>query len=258
MDKQVPKHKGVYILPNLFTSASLFAGLLSLLWASSGLFERAAVAIFFSAIMDGLDGKVARLTGTTSAFGVQYDSLADLVAFGVTPAFLIYHFYLVQFHRIGVAVVFLFAVCGALRLARFNVAAAGAVASKKFFTGLPIPAAGCTVASLVFFHSVLPVSVLPVMPYVGMVLSIGVALLMVSRIRYASFKEFGFIKTHPFRTMVTAIVIFALVVASPKVFLFLFLLGYAISGLIYTFIYLPRMSNAANRAASAGESQTKS
>ena len=119
MDK-LPPHKGVYILPNLITTASLFCAFIALVWISRGMYDSAALAIFFAALLDGLDGKVARITNTSSPFGVEYDSLADLVAFGVTPAFLLFNWQLAVYGRYGLAVCFIFAACGAMRLARFH------------------------------------------------------------------------------------------------------------------------------------------
>ncbi|MDR2076354.1 MAG: CDP-diacylglycerol--serine O-phosphatidyltransferase [Desulfovibrio sp.] len=236
---KIPKHKSVYILPNLFTTASLFSGFLGILWAADGHYESCAIAIFFSALMDGLDGKVARLTGTTSEFGIQFDSLADLVAFGVTPGFLIYHAYLRAYDRLGIALAFLFAVCSALRLARFNIQTA--TSNKRFFTGLPTPAAGCALAGIVLVAPYLPGFLQGgAIPALALILTGGIAFLMVSTIRYASFKELGAFKAHPFRNMVVVILLFALGVASPRVFGFVFLFGYILSGLAYTFIILPR------------------
>ncbi|MDR0239391.1 MAG: CDP-diacylglycerol--serine O-phosphatidyltransferase, partial [Deltaproteobacteria bacterium] len=145
-------HKGVYILPNLLTTASLFAGFLGMIWALDGDFDGAAMAILFAAFMDGLDGKVARLTNTASEFGVQYDSLADLAAFGIAPALVLWQWHLQAFGRLGMAAAFVFAVCGALRLARFTVSANQATTSKKFFPGLPIPAAGSRIATFILFQ----------------------------------------------------------------------------------------------------------
>ncbi len=245
MEQPVPRHRSFYILPNLFTTASLFAAFLGMKWAAEGLYEQCAIAIFVSAFMDGLDGKVARLTKTASEFGVQYDSLADLAAFGFTPAFMTFQLALRDFGRVGVAAGFLFTVCAALRLARFNVSAAST--GKRYFTGLPSPAAGCTLAAFVLFFPFLPEFMLPAVNGIFLVITPVLALLMVSRIRYASFKEFGFIKAHPFRTMIFAILIFALIVTAPKIFAFLFLFGYILSGLVNTFITLPRMARSANR-----------
>lgn len=239
--KTGPVHKGVYILPNLFTTASLFAGFLGMLWAAAGAYEACSMAILFSALMDGLDGKVARLTNTASEFGVQYDSLCDLVAFGVAPAFLMWNWQLQQFGRLGIAIAFLLTVCGALRLARFNISTA--VTSKKFFTGLPIPAAGCCLASLVFFRPYVPEALLHAFPEFSLGLTLVLSFLMVSRVRYASFKEYGLIKAHPFSSMVTAILLFVLISSEPKLLGFLMFMGYLVSGLVYTFIILPRRSH---------------
>lgn len=239
--KTGPVHKGVYILPNLFTTASLFSGFLGLLWAASGDFEACAMAILFSALMDGLDGKVARLTNTASEFGVQYDSLCDLVAFGVCPAFMMWNWQLKAFGRLGIAVAFLLATCGALRLARFNISTA--VTSKKFFTGLPIPASGCALATLVFFQPYLPPALVPYFTGFTLGLTILLSFLMVSRVRYSSFKEYGLIKAHPFSSMVTAILLFVLVSSEPKLLGFLVFAGYLISGPVYTFIIIPRRNS---------------
>lgn len=253
MERPVPRHKSVYILPNLFTTASLFSGFLGLIWAGAGRYEACAMAILFSALMDGLDGKVARLTGTSSEFGVQYDSLADLVAFGVTPAFMMFQYSLHQYNRLGMAVGFLFTVCGALRLARFNVQAS--TANKRFFTGLPIPAAGCTLACLVLIAPSLPALMHEGIAGISLFFTAGIAFLMVSTIRYASFKELGAFKAHPFRTMVGVITLFALIVSNPKVFGSLVLFGYIVSGLINTFIILPRLARRANRTPHNTEKQ---
>ncbi len=243
----VPRHKSIYILPNLFTTGSLLAGFLAMLWASGGHYTTCAIAIFASALMDGLDGKVARLTNTSSEFGVQYDSLADLVAFGVAPAFMMFQYSLQQYNRLGIAAAFLFTVCSALRLARFNISTA--TANKRFFTGLPTPAAGCTLAGLVLLVPNLPDALQGAVPAFSLVLTVCIAILMVSRIRYASFKEIGFFKAHPFSTMVSVSLLFALIVANARVFGPLILFGYIISGLVHTFIILPRMARSANRIA---------
>ena len=252
MNKKAPRHKGVYILPNLFTAASLFAGFMGLIWSADGKFYYAAIAILVSAVLDALDGRVARLTNTASEFGVQFDSLADLVAFGVAPAFLMYKMTLYTFGRLGLAIAFMFAVCCALRLARFNVAAASnAPSNKKFFIGIPAPAAGCSLAIFVLFipdaalfmGETLAFIANAVNAYFGvisLVLTAIIALLMVSQVRYAAFKEMGFLKAHPFRYLVFAIIIFATIVAQPIPALFAILFTYILSGILYTVIILPR------------------
>ena len=232
-DPKKPVPRGVYILPNLFTTASLFAGFFSVILAFKGQFDMAAWAILIGAAMDGLDGKVARLTGTASQFGIEYDSLADDVTFGVAPGMLAYAWQLQSFGRLGLAVAFLFCGCAALRLARFNVGVS--TTSKRFFVGLPSPACACVMATFVLFMPYYPDFLNPVLPWLTLVLSVVVPLLMVSRVRYFSFKEFDFIKAHPFQTMVVMLIILAMVFSLPRLFCFLILLGYVISGPAYTY-----------------------
>ena len=205
-DPNKPVPRGVYILPNLFTTASLFAGFLSITLAISGDFDNAAWAILFSALMDGLDGKVARLTGSASQFGVA-------------PGVLAWTWQLQSFGRLGLAAAFLFAACGALRLARFNVGVS--TTSKRFFVGLPSPACACVMATFVLFMPYYPDFLMPVLPGLTLVLSVIVPLLMVSRVRYFSFKEFGFIKAHPFQTMVATLIVLSMVFSLPRLFCFL-------------------------------------
>lgn len=241
-EKALPRHKGVYILPNLFTTASLFLGFLGMIYAIEGQYEYTALCILGSCLFDGLDGKVARLTNTTSEFGVQFDSLADLVAFGVTPALTLYLWQLHSYGNLGLMACFLLVACGALRLARFNVQAA--VTSKKFFVGLPIPAQASTLASLILFAPHLPEAwATDVLPTATLVLVYVLSFLMVSTMRYASFKEYGFIKAHPFSSMVTVILLFVMVASRPKMLGFVFFMVYILSGPIYTmFILSPRSS----------------
>ena len=219
MQEQKPVRRGVYILPNLFTTASLFTGFLAMLLAVQGNIEGSALAILFSALMDGLDGKVARLTNTASEFGIQYDSLADLVAFGVAPAFTSWMWVLEGYGKLGIGVGFLYVACTALRLARFNVCVT--TVSKKFFVGLPCPAAGCAVAMFILFSSYLPSWLEARTPFLGLFVTFVMALLMVSRVRYFSFKEYGFLKTHAFSSMISALLVFVLILSQPVVFGFL-------------------------------------
>jgi CDP-diacylglycerol--serine O-phosphatidyltransferase len=239
---ETPKrvHKGVYMLPNLLTTASLFSGFIGMIWALDGDFDGAAMAILFAALMDGLDGKVARLTNTASEFGMQYDSLADLASFGVAPAIILWQWHLYAFGRLGMAAAFVFAACGALRLARFNTSTNLAGANKKFFTGLPIPAAGCTVATFILFQEFIPPFMRGLLPPSALMLALVLGMLMVSRIRYASFKEYGFVRAYPFSSFVTVVLLFSLIVSQPRLLGFLILLGYILSGLIYSFVILPR------------------
>ena len=234
-----PVRRGVYILPNLVTVSSLFVAFLGMLWAIEGLYTHCALAICVSALLDGMDGKIARLTNSASAFGVQMDSLADAVAFGVTPALMMYFWQLKNLDgRIGLAAAFLFLACGVLRLARFNVMT-GSI-SKKFFIGMPIPAAACALAALVLFNQHLPRWAQPALPGLSLGLTLLLALLMVSRIRYFSFKEFGFLETRPFYALVCMLLLFGLLIIQPRIFGFSFFIGYLISGPIYTFFFYRR------------------
>jgi len=219
--------KGIYILPNLFTTASLFCGFYSIIASIGGDFPRAAVAIILACILDGLDGKIARVTNTTSRFGAEYDSLSDLVAFGLAPAILAYSWALVSFGRYGWLAAFLFVVCGALRLARFNVQID--IIDSRVFNGLAIPAAAVVIATTVLFFYYLGgegpfhhVSILA-----GMV---ALSLLMVSNIKYYSFKDLNFFSRKPFMTFVLIICMLIVIVLEPQIMLFAMALGYAISG----------------------------
>ena len=254
-DPNKPVPRGVYILPNLFTTASLFAGFFSIILAFKDQFDLAAWAILVGAAMDGLDGKVARLTGTASQFGIEYDSLADDVTFGVAPGLLAYAWQLHNFGRLGLAVAFLFCGCAALRLARFNVGVS--TTSKRFFVGLPSPACACVMATFVLFMPYYPAFLMPILPGLTLILSVVVPLLMVSRVRYFSFKEFGFIKAHPFQTMVATLIVLSMVFSLPRLFCFLILIGYVISGPAYTYILRRRGRQLDPEAADAAKATAK-
>ncbi|NCC26346.1 MAG: CDP-diacylglycerol--serine O-phosphatidyltransferase [Deltaproteobacteria bacterium] len=233
-----PKFRGVYILPNMMTLASMFSAFLGILWAIDGEFEKCALAILVSCLFDGLDGKLARLTNSTSDFGVQLDSLADLVAFGVTPGIMVYLWQTHIFGRLGILTSFMLMACGALRLARFNISTGST--SKKFFIGLPIPAAACTLASLVLFSPYLPESMSELnVARFSLALIMILSVLMVSNIRYASFKDSNLVRSHRFSATVTALMVFILVASVPKLLAFVFFIGYIVSGPIYSYVYLP-------------------
>ena len=236
-DKKESMRRGIYILPNLVTAASLFAGFYSMVATLTGNYSTAAIWIFISAICDGLDGKVARMTGTTSKFGVEFDSLADLVAFGVTPALLMFAWALKPFGRLGWVAAFLFLVCAALRLARFNVQV-DTVESKRF-VGLPTPASACMVAStvLLFYHQNWPSS-FKKLAILGLIYLL--AFLMVSNFRYYSFKDPALIKRQPFGFLLLAVVLLIVVAAEPVVMTFSVLLIYILSGPIDYVVTWPR------------------
>jgi len=236
-DSSGPRHKGFYILPNLLTTAALFSGFLGIVWAIEGRFDLSALAILAACVFDGLDGKIARLTKSASDFGIQFDSLSDLVSFGVCPAVLVYLWQTHVFGQMGLAVPFLFMACGALRLARFNLQAKNL--PKKFFVGLPIPAAACTLATLVLFSGYMPEAVaVHIMPTATIALTFMLSLLMISKVKYASFKELEMVRLHPFSSTVTAIMLFVLVASEPKFIIFLIFMTYVISGPVYTYVYL--------------------
>jgi CDP-diacylglycerol---serine O-phosphatidyltransferase len=237
--------RGIYILPNLVTTASLFAGFYSLVATLNRDYYTAAIMIFVSAVCDGLDGKVARMTGSTSKFGVEYDSLADVVAFGVTPALMMYAWALQPYGRLGWLASFLFVACGALRLARFNVQV-NTVESKRF-VGLPIPAAASMVAATVLlFHHLgrLPQELFQA-PFMFKRLAIItliylLAFLMVSNFRYYSFKDPALIKRQPFGFLLLAVILLIIVVAEPVVMVFVIMLCYVLSGPIGFILTWPR------------------
>lgn len=230
--------KGVYLLPNMLTTLSMFLGFLAIVWSTQGRYEAAGLSILASGLMDSLDGKVARLTNTASEFGVQYDSLADLVAFGLAPAILLWNWQLNNLGRVGIAAAFIYMACGALRLARFNITTYSI--SKRYFIGLPIPAGGFSLVTFVFFAGALPDSLKASVPWLALVVVVACGLLMVSRINYFSFKEYDIFRNHPVRTMVAFLFLLGLFISLPRIFCFVYCLLYIGGGLAYTWIILPR------------------
>ena len=180
------RHKGVYLLPNLFTTGALFAGFYAIVAAMNGLFEHAAIGIIVAGILDGLDGGVARLTNTQSKFGAEYDSLSDCVAFGVAPGLVAYSWGLSELGKFGWMAAFIYVACAALRLARFNVQAEST--DKRFFIGLPSPTGAGLVATLVWLGASRGMDGNDISWLVALVVA-GAGLLMVSSVKYHSFKE---------------------------------------------------------------------
>jgi CDP-diacylglycerol--serine O-phosphatidyltransferase len=228
------RNRGIYLLPNLLTTGGLFSGYYAILAAASGNFENACIAVLVAALFDGVDGRVARMTGTTSDFGVQYDSLADLVSFGMAPSLVMYHWALVGFRadgpvlaKVGWAAAFLYAACAALRLARFNTQVGSA--DKRWFIGLASPAAAGLVVSFVWAMSSFGFSG-PGQRWSAMLLTVAAGLLMVSRFRYWSFKGLPRSDRVPFIVpLLIVLLIAALFVAQAKG-LFAITLLYALSG----------------------------
>jgi CDP-diacylglycerol--serine O-phosphatidyltransferase len=221
-----PRRRGIYLLPNVLTTGGLFGGFFAIIAASQGRFEAACVAIFIAAILDGLDGRVARLTNTQSEFGVQYDSLADLVSFGMAPALVMYYWALsalkldgITAGKVGWLAAFLYAACAALRLARFN--SQVAQVDKRWFIGLASPAAAGLMASFVWTCNGLHYTGVQ-LRHLAIVVTVVAALLMVSRIRYSSFKGAGGARgdREPFFVIVVVLaVLIALVIDPPKMLL---------------------------------------
>jgi len=218
--------KGIYVLPNLFTTASLFAGFYSIVSSIQEKFVVAAVSILVSMILDALDGRIARFTNTTSKFGAEYDSLADLIAFGMAPSLLAY-VWAMSFYDKGWMAAFMFVTCGALRLARFNVQIG--IIDSKYFNGLPIPAAAAVVATTVIFFDHIGVEGTFHNPYI-MLLIVILALLMVSNIKYYSGKDMKLFAKMPFVTFSILLVIIWFIILAKEVMAFVIMVSYAISG----------------------------
>lgn len=220
------RRQGIFLFPSLLTTANLFCGFFALLLSVEHRYTEAAVAIFVAMVMDLLDGRVARLMKATSQFGVEYDSLADVISFCVAPAFLLFSFALHSLGRAAWFGAFLFVVCGALRLARFNVQT-GSV-DRRFFVGLSTPAAAGVAASIVILlQGQEPGRAVRVAIAVGTYL---LALLMVSTFRYWSFKEIDFARRRPVETLLVVVLAVMIVATMHEVFLFLVFGGYAFSG----------------------------
>jgi len=226
------RRRGIYILPNLFTTAALFGGFFAIVQSMNGKFEIAAVAIFIAMVLDGLDGRVARLTRTQSAFGAEYDSLSDMVSFGVAPALLAYEWALKGMGKVGWIAAFIYCVGAALRLARFNTQI-DAVADKRFFQGMPSPAAAALIAGFVWVMIDYGWYGAEARWYVC-ALTIFAGLTMVSNIRYYSGKDINLRRSVPFIFVAGIALFFALVSSYPPGVLFALFLGYALSGYVYS------------------------
>jgi len=223
------RKKGIYLIPNLFTSGNLFCGVFAIISVFNGQFSTAATAILIATVFDILDGKLARLTNTTSRFGVEYDSLSDLVSFGVAPALLAYAWGLQSYGRLGWVAVFLFIVCGALRLARFNVQVSGP--ESKGFIGLPIPAAATLVATTINLDGYILDLGKEVRPVLMLSVIYILAFLMVSNTPYRSFKDLNLKDRKPFGALVGLVLILLVLVTAPQVMLFSVISLYVLSGI---------------------------
>ncbi|UXY16115.1 CDP-diacylglycerol--serine O-phosphatidyltransferase [Chitiniphilus purpureus] len=228
------KRQSIYLLPNLFTLGALFAGFYAIVQAMNGHFEQSAVAIFVAMILDGLDGRVARMTHTQSPFGAEFDSLSDMVSFGVAPALVAYEWALKDFGKLGWMVAFIYCAGAALRLARFNTNLQ--VVDKRFFQGLPSPSAAALVAGFVWIsieHADDLAFMAGVLPTMTLLFTLFAGLTMVSNVRFWSFKEFHAKKTVPFVALLIATLVLLIGASRPALVLFCFFIGYAASGYLY-------------------------
>lgn len=221
------RRRGIYLLPNLFTTAALFAGFYSIVQAMNGRFDHAAIAIFIAMVLDGLDGRVARLTKTQSAFGAEYDSLSDMVCFGAAPALVMYEWVLRDLGKLGWIAAFVYVAGAALRLARFNTLLE--VADKRWFMGLPSPSAAALVAGLVWVVDDLGYDPEPIRWWAWFV-TVFAGLTMVSNFKYWSFKAFNLKKSVPFVVIFLIVILVALLSWQPPIVLFGGFVVYAISG----------------------------
>ena len=252
MTEKRQNKRGIYILPSIFTTFALFAGFYSIVASINGDYILAAISIMVAMLWDTLDGRVARLTNSQSAFGAEYDSLSDLVSFGVAPALLVYLWSLSDLGRIGWLAAFIYLVCAALRLARFNTQVG--TADKRYFQGLPSPAAAGVIASMIWlkfwnFES-LDIGVVSFSYYIGIAITIICGLLMVSNVRYFSFKEFDSKNKTSFRFLLLSVLSLILLLYKPNIILFTGFFIYMLSGPIITMIGLYNKRNQKKQAKS--------
>ncbi len=227
LEKNRIRRRGIYLLPNLFTTAALFAGFFAIVQAMNLNFDQAAIAIYVAMVLDGLDGRVARLTRTQSAFGAEYDSLADVISFGAAPALVIYEWSLRGMGKLGWIAAFVYVAGAALRLARFNTMLE--VQDKRWFQGMPSPAAAALVAGFVFVvddYGIDPENV----RWLAFAVTLFAGLTMVSNLKYYSFKTINLRKSYPFVAILLFVVFFALLSYQPATVLFGMFVAYSISG----------------------------
>ncbi len=231
--------RGIYLLPNLFTTAALFCGFYAIISSINDKFEIAAIAIFVAMLLDGIDGRVARLTNTESDFGAEFDSLADMVSFGLAPALVIYLWSLHNLGKVGWLVSFIYVACGALRLARFNTQASHS--DKNYFQGLASPSAAALVAGFVWNADIIKDYLSPAaLQIVALLVTLFAGLLMVSNIRYHSFKGINWRSKVPFVTILMLMFVLVFVSAAPALVLFLIFFVYALSGPVLTLVFIRR------------------
>ena len=237
-DKASLRERGIYLLPNLFTSAALFSGFFAIVQAMNGQFELAAIAVFVAMVLDGLDGRVARMTNTQSAFGAEYDSLSDMVSFGVAPALILYIWALKPLGKLGWLAAFTYCACAALRLARFNTKLDDEFQDKRYFQGLPSPGAAALLAGFVWVSYEYGVSGRDVFfgvlqwKWMAWGLTIFAGLSMVSDLRYYSGKDINLKESVPFFVILGIMLAIVLISYSPPELLLFVMASYALSGYI--------------------------
>lgn len=232
-----PFEKGIYLLPNLMTTAGLFAGFYAVIAGIQGEFALGAIAILLAMIFDGLDGRIARMTNSCSAFGAEYDSLADMVSFGLAPALLMYQWILYDFGKLGWLVAFIYTVAAALRLARFNTQVG--VADKRYFQGLPSPAAAALLAGLIWVVESNHLQT-GIEGIAALLLTVFAGAMMVSNIRFSSFKEFNLKGKVPFMTLLVIVLVLVIITLEPAMLLFIIFFTYAFSGPVVTLLTLKK------------------
>ena len=224
------RRRGIYLLPNLFTTLNLFAGFYAIVMGMNHEFERAAIAIFVAMVLDSLDGRVARLTRTQSAFGAEYDSLTDMVSFGAAPALVMYEWALRDMDRLGWIAAFVYCAGAALRLARFNIQLS--VADKRWFTGLPSPAAAALVGGMVWVFNDYEVSGVDV-KWLAAAVTLYAGITMVSNVRFWSGKAINLRRAVPFSVVLLIVLALMLITIEPPIVLWVVMLGYGVSGYVY-------------------------
>ncbi len=232
-----PFEKGIYLLPNLMTTAGLFAGFYAVIAGIQGEFALGAIAILLAMVFDGLDGRIARMTNSCSAFGAEYDSLADMVSFGLAPALLMYQWVLHDFGKLGWLVAFIYTVAAALRLARFNTQVG--VGDKRYFQGLPSPAAAALLAGLIWVVESNHLDT-GVESITALILTAFAGVMMVSNIRFNSFKELNLKGKVPFVTLLVIVLVFVVITLEPAMLLFIIFFIYAFSGPVVTLLTLKK------------------
>ena len=240
-----PARRGIYLLPNLFTTAALFSGFYAIVSAMNGRFEAAAAAIFVAMVLDAADGRIARMTNTESAFGAEYDSLSDVISFGLAPALVMYEWSLSGMGKVGWLGAFFYAVATALRLARFNTQLG--TGDKRYFQGLPCPAAAAVLAGWLWLQATLDGNGAE-LQNISFVLTVFAGILMVSNLRFHSFKELNLRDRVPFVAILLVVAVIILISFDPPLVSFVAALGYACSGPVLTLVHIRRRRAARKHA----------